>query len=49
MSFVGTIELAVTHGIFSKGVEVLTDRFDRVYTTDSLPQTEHEKLTVRKY
>lgn len=49
MSWVGNIELAVTHGIFSKGVEVLTDRFDRVYTTDSLPQAEHEKLTVIKY
>ncbi|QHZ59990.1 hypothetical protein PJKIFABJ_00035 [Pseudomonas phage PE09] len=44
-----TIELAVTHGIFSKGVGVLTDHFDRVYTTDSLPQTEHPKLTVMKY
>lgn len=44
-----TIELAVTHGIFSKGVEVLTKVFDHVYTTDSLPQTEHPKLTVRKY
>lgn len=44
-----TIELAVTHGIFSKGVEVLTKVFDHVYTTDSLPQTENAKLTVIKY
>ena len=43
------LELAVSHGIFSKGVSVLTSRFDHVYTTDSLPQTEHTKLTVLKY
>lgn len=43
------LELAVTHGIFSKGVTVLTSVFDRVYTTDSLPQTENAKLTVLKY
>jgi len=43
-----TIELAVTHGIFSKGVGVLTDEFDHVYTTDTLPQQAHSKLTVVK-
>jgi ribose-phosphate pyrophosphokinase len=41
-----SIELAVTHGIFSKGVGVLTDVYDHVYTTDSLPQMAHSKLTV---
>ncbi len=41
-----TIELAVTHGIFSKGVEVLTNVFDHVYTTNTLPQKAHSKLTV---
>lgn len=46
---IDSIELAVTHGIFSKGVGVLTDFYDRVYTTDSLPQTEHNQLTVVKY
>lgn len=29
------IELAVTHGIFSYGVEVVAEHFDHVYTTDS--------------
>lgn len=29
------LELAVTHGIFSKGVEVVADAFDTVYTTTS--------------
>jgi ribose-phosphate pyrophosphokinase len=43
-----TIELAVTHGIFSKGVGVLTDEFDHVFTTDTLPQQTHPKLTVIK-
>lgn len=29
------VELAVTHGIFSKGVEVVTEEFDMVHTTNS--------------
>lgn len=29
------IELAVTHGIFSYGVEIIASEFDHVYTTDS--------------
>ena len=45
---VQVIELAVTHGIFSKGVGVLTDHFNRVYTTDTLPQQAHPQLTVYK-
>lgn len=42
------LELAVTHGIFSKGVSVLTYVYDHVYTTDTLPQKAHSKLTVVK-
>ena len=42
------LELAVTHGIFSKGISVLTSVYDHVYTTDSLPQQAHSKLTVVK-
>lgn len=42
------LELAVTHGIFSKGVSVLTSVYDHVYTTDTLPQKAHSKLTVVK-
>jgi ribose-phosphate pyrophosphokinase len=45
---VASIELAITHGIFSKGVGVLTDAYDHVYTTDTLPQQAHSKLTVVK-
>lgn len=43
-----SIELAVTHGIFSKGVGVLTDVYDHIYTTDSLPQNANPQLTVVK-
>lgn len=38
----GKIYLAVSHGIFSKGIENLTEYFDHIYTTDSfktLPNT----------
>lgn len=49
MKYVGHLELAVSHGIFSKGVGIVADHFDRVYTTNSLPQNEHPKLTVMKY
>lgn len=30
-----TIELAVTHGLFTKGVDVVAKYFDTIYTTDS--------------
>ena len=30
-----SIDLAVTHGIFSKGTNVVAECFDRVYTTNS--------------
>lgn len=31
------LELAVTHGIFSKGYDIVGQHFDHVYTTDSFP------------
>lgn len=33
--FVHRVDLAVTHGIFSKGVDVVAEKFDNVYTTTS--------------
>lgn len=30
-----TLELVVTHGLFTKGVGVLTDHYDKIYTTNS--------------
>lgn len=45
------LELAVTHGIFSYGVDVVTDVFDHVYTTNSFitSLTNGPKLTVLKH
>lgn len=40
------IVLYVTHGIFSKGLEVLKEVIDHVYTTNSFPQPQDEFLTV---
>lgn len=44
------IELAVTHGIFSYGVDIVTDVYDHVYTTNSFRQdlVSGDKLTVIK-
>lgn len=33
---VGKLFLAVSHGIFSRGVEPLLAHFERIFTTDSL-------------
>lgn len=42
-----SISLYVTHGIFSKGLEVLFDAgIDNIYTTDSFEQGEHDNLFV---
>lgn len=43
-----SVDLMVTHGIFSKGVEVLLDSgINHIYTTDSFPHGQtHESLTV---
>lgn len=45
------LELAVTHGIFSYGSSVVTDVYDKVYTTNSFwPKMLNEpKLTVIKF
>lgn len=44
------LELYVTHGIFSKGVEELTQAYDKIYTTNSYygdvpEELKHEKIT----
>jgi ribose-phosphate pyrophosphokinase len=38
------VDLAVTHGIFSKGVEVVASKFDNVYTTNSFHGVVPENL-----
>ena len=40
------IVLYVTHGVFSRGLQVFNGLVDAIYTTNSLPQTTHLKLTV---
>ena len=41
--------LYVTHGIFSKGLEVFDGLIDQVFTTSSFSQRENDKLTVINY
>lgn len=45
------LELAVTHGIFSKGVEVVAEEFDHVYTTNSFRDdlVSTDEFTVIKF
>jgi len=43
---VAKVVLFVTHGIFSKGLEVFDGLVDEVITTNSRPQNEHPKLRV---
>jgi ribose-phosphate pyrophosphokinase len=43
------MELAVTHGIFSKGVGVVADHYDMIHTSDSFTQQEHASLNVIKF
>ena len=43
-----SVGLAVTHGIFTKGIDILFDAgISRIYTTDSFPQVPHDDLAVR--
>ncbi|MGN7787650.1 ribose-phosphate diphosphokinase [Niabella sp. 22666] len=41
----GRLFLAVSHGIFSKGLDVLTGYYDHIYTTTSIREMHHEVLT----
>lgn len=41
-----TIDLFVTHGLFSKGRKVLEDAGIRLHTTNSLPRNENEKDVI---
>ena len=42
------LELAVTHGIFSQGVDKLVDKYDMIYTTNSFHGEVPEHLKHRK-
>lgn len=41
---IGSMYLAVSHGIFSKGLDVLGDMFERIYTTNSFREVQHPKV-----
>ena len=44
---VGSLHLFVTHGIFSKGLDALSEAYDSIYTTNSIGKYESsDKLTV---
>lgn len=43
---VRSLHLHVSHGIFSKGIEPILEHFDTVSTTDSLPQTQNQRLEI---
>lgn len=42
------IILYVTHGIFSKGLPIMLDHIDEIYTTNSFPHEHHPNLHVFK-
>lgn len=46
---VASITLYVTHGIFSKGLDVFDGLVDKIYTTNSFEQKTVDKLTVINY
>lgn len=41
----GRLYLAVTHGIFSKGLDELGQHFEKIFTTNSIKETSHPSLT----
>ena len=44
---IGRLDLAVTHGLFTKGAGVLADFYDTIYTTDSfISDKKHDKVEV---
>lgn len=45
--YIGDLELAVTHGLFTKGVGVVANIYDHVYTTDSyISDKQADNVTV---
>jgi ribose-phosphate pyrophosphokinase len=43
----GKIYLAVTHGIFSKGLTKLNKAFDGIFTTDSFPNVDDDEFSLK--
>ncbi|PWS28423.1 phosphoribosylpyrophosphate synthetase [Pedobacter yonginense] len=44
----GKLYLAISHGIFSKGFDELSQYFDKIFTTDSVKDIEHAAVTQIK-
>ena len=44
----GKLYLVVTHGIFSKGLEIFEDVFEKIYTSNSFKTTEHSLVNQYK-
>lgn len=42
------IDLFVTHGIFSKGLQVFDDNIDKIYTTDSFYENSDNRVSILK-
>jgi ribose-phosphate pyrophosphokinase len=42
----GALYLAVSHGIFSKGTDMLTEVFDHIFTTDSVQELQSDQVTT---
>jgi ribose-phosphate pyrophosphokinase len=41
-----SLSLYVTHGIFSKGIDILKEKFDNVYTANPMTSAAHQATTV---
>jgi len=46
---IAKVILFVTHGIFSKGIDVFDSLINHIYTTNSFPQKNNQKLTIIEY
>lgn len=44
----GKLILVVSHGIFSKGVDLLSEKYDEIYCSDSFRNVEDERVNVVK-
>lgn len=40
----GKLYLAVSHGIFSKGIEIISSKFDKIFTTQSIKDIQNESV-----
>lgn len=41
-----SLRLAVTHGLFTKGIEILLERFDQIFTLDHIQNTKYNRVKL---